>query len=112
MRGCWPFSSHLFCNVCCSVHAALRRSRKRVRAVISTELPFLISKEFSSSQVNTPYVIKNSIDEFSNSATADMHRARWNTLFDQMDKALSEEEKQLVSTSKKFFCCTCSLKIF
>ncbi|KAG2730648.1 hypothetical protein I3760_01G304300 [Carya illinoinensis] len=76
---------------------ALRRSRKRVRAVISTELPFLISKEFSSSQVNTPYVIKNSIDEFSNSATADMHRARWNTLFDQMDKALSEEEKQLES---------------
>lgn len=75
------------------VFAALRRSKKRVRSVITTELPFLISKEFSS-QENDP---NNCVDGFLENATARMHRERWNSLFDQMDKALSEEEKQLVS---------------
>ncbi|XP_062092333.1 uncharacterized protein LOC133798144 [Humulus lupulus] len=77
--------------------SALRRSKKRVRAVITTELPFLLSKEFSFDQENNPYAMKNSADGFSNSATVDMHRARWSKLFDQMDKALSEEEKHLES---------------
>ena len=92
--------SNLFGNVC-SVNAALRRSKKRVRAVITTELPFLISKEFSSDQENNPYVTKNSTDGVFNSAAADMHRARWSALFDQMDKGLTEEEKHLVSISKR-----------
>ncbi|GLT88525.1 hypothetical protein SLE2022_065460 [Rubroshorea leprosula] len=73
--------------------SALRRSKKRVRDVIATDLPFLISKEFSSDQENDPYIMQNI------SATADQHRARWSALFDQMDKALSEEEKQLESWS-------------
>ncbi|XP_024026040.1 uncharacterized protein LOC21394511 isoform X2 [Morus notabilis] len=77
--------------------SALRRSKKRVRAVISTELPFLLSKEFSYDQENDPYAMKTSADGFSNRATAEMHRARWSRLFDQMDKSLSEEEKQLES---------------
>lgn len=71
--------------------SALHRSKKRVRAVISTELPFLISKEFSSGQENDPSVVNNCV------AAAHMHRERWNTLFNQMDKALTEEEKQLES---------------
>ncbi|XP_057979367.1 uncharacterized protein LOC131165506 isoform X2 [Malania oleifera] len=74
---------------------ALRRSKKRVRAVIHTELPFLLSKEFSANQENDPSVMKISATECSFKSAADMHRARWTALFDQMDKALSEEEKQL-----------------
>ncbi|GFQ04414.1 hypothetical protein PHJA_002585300 [Phtheirospermum japonicum] len=61
--------------------AALRRSKKRVGAVITTELPLLMAKEFSS----------NCFDR----ATADAHSARWGSLFEQMDKALSVEESQL-----------------
>ncbi|CAN1240076.1 hypothetical protein LINGRAPRIM_LOCUS2593 [Linum grandiflorum] len=61
---------------------ALRRSKKRVRDVITTELPLLVTKEFGSNQ---------------DDATAAMHQARWNQLFDQMDRALSEEQRQLVS---------------
>ncbi|KAK4835199.1 hypothetical protein QYF36_006688 [Acer negundo] len=75
--------------------SALRRSKKRVRAVITTELPFLISKEFSSGQDNDLNVMRNSFDGVSKNATGHMHQQRWNALFDQLDRALSEEEKQL-----------------
>lgn len=74
--------------------AALRRSKKKVRAVIQTELPFLLSKEFSSNQENDSLITKSS---YAGIAIADMHNARWSMLFDQMDKALAEEEKQLES---------------
>ncbi|KAK4746946.1 hypothetical protein SAY87_025983 [Trapa incisa] len=74
--------------------AALKRSKRRVHAVISTELPFLISKEFSSDQENNPFGVKNCPPVMITSP-ADAHRARWSALFDQMDKALSEEEQQL-----------------
>ncbi|KAJ9176010.1 hypothetical protein P3X46_014504 [Hevea brasiliensis] len=77
--------------------SALRRSKKRVRAVITTELPFLISKEFPSNEENDPFMMKTSSDGLSDNAISAMHQARWSTLFDQMDKALSEEEKQLES---------------
>lgn len=77
--------------------AALRRSKKKVRAVITTELPFLISKEFSSNKGGDPNTVRTSAEGFSHDAAAEMHMARWSSLFDQMDKALSEEEKQLVS---------------
>lgn len=83
-----------------SVTAALRRSKKRVRAVISTELPFLLAKEFAYDQENNPCATRTSADGFTNCATADMHRARWSRLFDQMEKALSEEEKHLVSIAE------------
>ncbi|KAK9167919.1 hypothetical protein Syun_000059 [Stephania yunnanensis] len=82
--------------------AALRRSKKRVQAVIDTELPFLISKEFSYNQVNDPNVIQSS--KALSSADGEMHRLRWTALFDQMDKALTEEGKYLVSlTDNRFF---------
>ncbi|KAL5710045.1 hypothetical protein ACHQM5_020656 [Ranunculus cassubicifolius] len=68
--------------------AALQRSKKRIRAVIETELPFLIRKEFSSG-------------ECPNSVLPDMHRARWNALFGQMDKTLTEEGRHLESWLKQ-----------
>ncbi|CDP13906.1 unnamed protein product [Coffea canephora] len=77
--------------------AALRRSKKRVRAVIHTELPFLLSKEFLSVQENAPYNSKTADAGHSHNSAADAHRAKWNVLFDQMDRTLSEEEKQLES---------------
>ncbi|KAK1399749.1 hypothetical protein POM88_009612 [Heracleum sosnowskyi] len=70
---------------------ALRRSKKRVRAVIQTELPLLMSREFSHNQENDPYVTRMSVPN----SSADMHKARWNALFSQMEKTLSEEELQL-----------------
>ncbi|KAL1353065.1 hypothetical protein HN51_017000 [Arachis hypogaea] len=76
--------------------SALRRSRRRVRAVITTELPFLISKEFANNQENDPFAVKMTAG-ISTSKPADLHRARWTALFDHMDEALSEEEKQLES---------------
>ncbi|KAM2721733.1 hypothetical protein EV2_042763 [Malus domestica] len=81
--------------------AALRRSRKRVRDVITTDLPSLLAKEFSSDQENDPQNAKNSARGFSRCAIADMHRARWIPLFEQMDKALSEEEEQLEGWSNQ-----------
>lgn len=83
-------------NKMCCIFAALRRSKRRVRAVTTTELPFLVLKEFPSNQENDPFIMKSSSDEMSSNAISAMHQERWKTLFDQMEKALSEEEKQLV----------------
>ncbi|KAI3952814.1 hypothetical protein MKX01_006857 [Papaver californicum] len=63
--------------------AALQRSKKRVQAVMQTELPFLFSREFSSNEENDP--------------SSHMHQARWSAIFDQMDKTLSEEANHLES---------------
>ncbi|KAL6526888.1 hypothetical protein OROGR_015978 [Orobanche gracilis] len=60
--------------------AALRRSKRRVRAVITTELPDLMSREFPS-----------------NLERDSQHAARWSTMFGQMEKGLSEEESHLES---------------
>ncbi|EYU35205.1 hypothetical protein MIMGU_mgv1a026324mg, partial [Erythranthe guttata] len=60
--------------------AALRRSKKRVQAVITMELPLLISREFSSNH---------------DKETADVHAVRWSNIFGQMDQSLSEEESHL-----------------
>lgn len=79
----------------------MRRSRKRVRDVITTDLPSLLAKEFSPDQENNSQIMKTSAHGFSRCAIADMHRARWIPLFEQMDKALSEEEEQLVSARKE-----------
>ncbi|KAH6802211.1 hypothetical protein C2S51_033657 [Perilla frutescens var. frutescens] len=74
--------------------AALRRSKKRVRAVITTELPLLMSREFSSN-LDKDVQTTNSTSSNFDQATADAHSAKWSTLFAQMDKALSEEEGHL-----------------
>ena len=41
--------------------------------------------------------------ELPDSIIAEMHRVRWTSLFDKMDGALAEEEKQLVSTQYPSF---------
>ncbi|CAL0323223.1 unnamed protein product [Lupinus luteus] len=76
--------------------SALRRSRRRVHSVITTELPFLISKEYENNQENDPHAMKIS-DRLPPRKTTDLHRARWTALFSRMDEELSEEEKQLGS---------------
>nr|GEX00105.1 hypothetical protein [Tanacetum cinerariifolium] len=68
--------------------SALRHSRKRVQAVIQTELPFLVSKE----------LVPNQENGYCDNGHAELLKARWGTLFDQMDDALSDEEKQLVNS--------------
>ncbi|KAG6493237.1 uncharacterized protein LOC122001897 [Zingiber officinale] len=78
--------------------AALRRSKKRVKNVILTELPYLISKEFAPNQENEPHSSQSS--EFACS-TKEMHVSRWKSLFSQMDRALSEEGKQLENWLKQ-----------
>ncbi|KAK1387285.1 hypothetical protein POM88_015463 [Heracleum sosnowskyi] len=75
---------------------ALRRSKKRVRSVIQTDLPLLISREFSHNQQNDLYVTKIPVPSSSVNATANLHKARWSMLFNQMENALSDEERQLV----------------
>ncbi|KAK7319014.1 hypothetical protein RJT34_03723 [Clitoria ternatea] len=72
----------------------LRRSRKKVRAVITTELPIILSKEFANNQDYDPCAIKVP-GGLSPSQLAELHQARWTALFDHMDEALSGEEKQL-----------------
>ncbi|GAU21153.1 hypothetical protein TSUD_10690 [Trifolium subterraneum] len=74
--------------------AALRRSRRRVRSVITTELPFQMSKEFGDNQNYDPCGMKFPAG-LSTSKIAELHQARWTALFGHMDEALSEEEKQL-----------------
>ncbi|XP_065019939.1 uncharacterized protein LOC135645472 [Musa acuminata AAA Group] len=81
--------------------AALRRSKKRVRNVIQTELPYLLSKEFMSNQENEPYFAQSSEAGCSSKAISDMHVARWRSLFSQMDKALFEEGKHLENWLKQ-----------
>ncbi|XP_071729006.1 uncharacterized protein [Rutidosis leptorrhynchoides] len=70
---------------------ALRHSKKRVQYVIQTELPSLISSYYlSSNQEN-----ESSVVDSTNKTNNEMHKLRWTALFDQMDKSLSEEEKNL-----------------
>ncbi|XP_010423490.1 PREDICTED: uncharacterized protein LOC104708592 [Camelina sativa] len=74
--------------------SALRRSKKRVRAVVTTELPFLIMKEFPSDQENDPNLL---LDGASRASTIEIHKTRWVTLFNQLEHKLSQEESQLES---------------
>ncbi|CAM8961347.1 unnamed protein product [Rhodiola kirilowii] len=72
--------------------AALRRSKKRARSVIQTDLPSLIAKEFSSTDLHDTSKL---VSKFPKTDMAELHQARWSSLFSQMETALSEEEKQL-----------------
>ncbi|CAA7031994.1 unnamed protein product [Microthlaspi erraticum] len=74
--------------------SALRRSKKRVRAVVMTELPLIIRKEFPTDQENDPNLLLHGA---SRASTVDIHKARWMALFSQLEQTLSEEEKQLES---------------
>lgn len=81
--------------------AALKRSKKRVRSVIQRELPSLVSKELILNRQHDPFVSQSSGSACSINATPDMHMTRWRSIFNQMDKALSEEGKQLENWLKQ-----------
>lgn len=83
---------------------ALKRSRKRVRNALHTELPYLISTEFSSNQENESSIANTSEAGCTDKAVSEEHVARWRSLFVQMDRALQEEGKQLVSLPIGLFC--------
>jgi hypothetical protein len=82
----------------------LKRSRKRVRNSLHTELPYLISTEFSSNQENESSIVNSSEAGCVDKAVSEAHVARWRSLFVQMDKALQEEGKHLVSLLIRIFC--------
>ncbi|XP_073020337.1 uncharacterized protein [Primulina eburnea] len=75
--------------------AALSQSKQRVRDVIQTVLPHLLSREFTANDEKESYTTKEST--ICNKATAEAHRDRWFKHFEVMDKALSEEEGHLES---------------
>ncbi|XP_035823739.1 uncharacterized protein [Zea mays] len=81
--------------------AALKRSRKRVRNALHTELPYLISTEFSSNQENESSIANTCDAGCTEKAVSEAHVARWRSLFVQMDRALQEEGKQLENRLKQ-----------
>lgn len=83
--------------------AALCGSRKRARCVIQTDLPFLFAKEFSSTMSDDASTLVSKVPK---NNVADLHQTRWSSLFTQMEMALSEEEKQLVSLQFLNICIT------
>ncbi|KAF0925016.1 hypothetical protein E2562_015333 [Oryza meyeriana var. granulata] len=81
--------------------AALKRSRKRVRNALQTELPYLISTEFSSNQENEPSIVHSSEGASTGKTVPDAHVARWRSLFIQMDRTLQEEGIHLENRLKE-----------
>jgi hypothetical protein len=75
----------------------LKRSRKRVKNALDLELPYLISTEFSSNQGNESSIMNSSGAGCADKEVSEAHMARWRSLFVQMDRALQEEGKHLVS---------------
>ncbi|EEF38434.1 hypothetical protein RCOM_1163400 [Ricinus communis] len=71
--------------------AALRRSQMRVQDVIQTELPSLLANEFSLNPENVQLPLAGCPI----SVSMDIHQAKWNSMFHQMDKALKEEANRL-----------------
>lgn len=89
----------------CSFCAALRRSKKRIRGVIQRELPSLLSKEFLPNQENAPNLSQSSSSGCSSNENPEMNMSKWRSLFSQMEKALSEEGKHLVSLTQISIAC-------
>lgn len=83
------------------VVAAVQDSRNRVQNILTTELPLLISsRESSSNQENTLQMANtnNSGDASSDEVVTETHKIRWSAKFDQIKKALYDEERDLVCT--------------
>jgi len=105
------YSIHFFVSL-----EALKRSRKRVRNALRTELPYLMSTEFPSNQENESSIANTSEAGCTEKAVSEAHVARWRSLFVQMDRTLQEEGKQLVSflfglvcvIGKDYAICHCS----
>lgn len=76
----------------------------RVQDVLQKELPFQISKEFSTIKKDDQF----SAAECPMSITACTHQVKWTALFDQMDETLHEEMNHLVSLIGFSFTAWCS----
>jgi hypothetical protein len=85
---------YFMCTLLLFVCAALRCSRMRVQDVLQKELPFLLSKEFSTIKKDDQF----SAAEYPVSIIACTHQEKWTALFDQMDEALNAEMNHLVSS--------------
>ncbi|PKA53188.1 hypothetical protein AXF42_Ash009918 [Apostasia shenzhenica] len=76
--------------------AALRRSKKRIKHVIQTELANLLSKDFSDNQENDELPTANSSMSTSfRKNILDIHVAQWKALFSRMELILFQEGKDL-----------------
>lgn len=76
---------------CYDVVAAVQESKNRVHNILTAELPLLVSsKESSSTNVSG--------DVTSDKTGTETHHIKWSAKFDQIKKALLDEEKDLVRT--------------
>ncbi|KAL0844670.1 hypothetical protein Bca101_017916 [Brassica carinata] len=78
--------------------AAVQESKNRVHNILTAELPLLVSsKESSSIKESTPQLTntKASGDVTSDKTVTEMHHIKWSAKFDQIKKALYDEEKDL-----------------
>lgn len=85
-----------------AVVAAVQDSRNRVQNILTTELPLLASsRESSSNQESTLQRMNTdtSGDASSDKTVAQTHQKRWSAKFDQINKALCDEERDLVRTN-------------
>lgn len=70
----------------------MQESKKRVHNILTAELPLLVSsKESSSVQESTPHTTCDK-------TVTETHHIKWSAKFDQIKKALYDEEKDLVRT--------------
>lgn len=74
-----------------------------MRNALQTELPHLISTEFSSSQENEPSIAHSSEAGPTGKTVSEEHVARWRSLFLQMERTLQEEGRHLVSLHTRIF---------
>ncbi|ESQ52784.1 hypothetical protein EUTSA_v10016481mg [Eutrema salsugineum] len=76
--------------------SAVLDSRKRVQSILTTELPLLVSSS-SSNQESTLQMTNTNISggASSDKIVTDAHKIKWCAKFDQIDKALYDEERDL-----------------
>lgn len=78
--------------------SAVQDSRNRVQNILTTELPLLASsRESSSNQANSLEMVttNTSGDASSDKAATETHQKRWTAKFDQINKALYDEQRDL-----------------
>ncbi|KFK36933.1 hypothetical protein AALP_AA4G191500 [Arabis alpina] len=78
--------------------SAVQDSRNRVQNILTTELPLLASSRDSSSNQESSLQLMNmdtSGDASSDKTVTEAHQMRWSAKFDQINKALCDEEKDL-----------------
>ncbi|KAF8089205.1 hypothetical protein N665_0514s0034 [Sinapis alba] len=69
--------------------AAVQESKNRVHTILTAELPLLVSSKESSS------IQESTLQVSSDKTVTETHRIKWSAKFDQIKKALYDEEKDL-----------------